>query len=53
MENKEILTIIDKKIKIYKENINVKSANETEMIAIEKLISQYIPRDDIEERIKK
>ena len=53
MENKEILNIIDKKIKICQENINAKSANETEMIIIEKLISQYIPQNDIEERIKK
>lgn len=52
MENKEILNIIDEKIKIYQENIKAKRANETETITIEKLISQYIPRDNIEERIK-
>jgi hypothetical protein len=52
MGNKDILNIIDEKIKIYQKNINAKITNETEIITIEKLISQYIPRDDIEERIK-
>lgn len=53
IENKEILNIIDEKIKTCQDNINTKSATETEIITIEKLISQYNVRKDIEERIKK
>ncbi len=53
MENKEILGLIDEKFKACQGNIKTKSVVETEIVHIEKLISQYNARNDIEGRIKK
>jgi MinD-like ATPase involved in chromosome partitioning or flagellar assembly len=50
MGNKEIIEEINKKIEICKEKINSKSTNKI-ISAIEKLIEQYKPENDIQRRI--
>jgi hypothetical protein len=53
MDNRDVLNKIGEQMKVCQEKIKNNSATESDAIAVSTLISQYVPGNDLERRIKK